>query len=1081
MFTLRCFGSVSILRAERELVLRSRKHSGLLLYVCAHPKTVHTRTDLATLLWDASGARERHSLSQALYDIKSKVGSVLETSAMSVRLGADLIEYEAREFENAVERGDHRAALDRYRGEFAPTLSNLGAQAFDRWLDGERDRYRVLGGIALRSSLRNAEMRADWDGVCLSALRLIRMNDFDERAHRALMRGLWLKGDGISAIEHYRGLKSRLSSEVPDGLAPATIQLAAKIGEDEAGHSKQADSTSGLIGRPAEFSEMREAYDDVRAGGTAAVIVLGEQGIGKTRLLTEFARYIEGRGACLVRSVATSLTRERAYGTVLDLMTAAGIGLEDEDLEPEAAHAPAAFLRVKREFEGGVRALSLKKPVALIVDDAEFMDAESAEVLASCQARLARFPLLLVIAVDSASPRESAIRSLEASLRRRDKTRVLELTQLDAESLRTILEGSVRDARESAVDPAIALAGGNPLYATELLRCFDRAQGHGPGMEHAPPTETQTYLATGEAQQLHALIRGRIGALSKPARAVLTHLAILGEGVDEGLFREIVQVEEPHDTLRELERNGLVELAEDRWKLRHGVIRHFVTRELGHTRQAAIHLAAATVLNRRGDADPLLLAEHYANGGEREAAYGHAMRAAEGTLASAPAAAVAAASLAANQAVTVHDRSRARLLEAHSELERGHYLQAESILLSLVGASDLSANAVPEINAALAEAKLNLCEWEAAEHELRKAKAKLEDAFEGSSGTPVQLRVTALELRLAHAEGDRFRMQSAARTLSHLLRSLDLHSSAAQLAWFMGWVELLKYSLWCESLSAAFGVFSAHAHALPRLSQQLRARALSAKAILAIRQGRLDEGVAIYSDLTENSQHDPPHLRASLLNNLAVVRLEQGIFGEAAKLLDECIKVDQAMSAVAPHAVFAIMNRGACAMYRGVSAEANKYYGRAAELCESGGLRGLSDETTACLGLLALERGAMSIGEAHAETLKSGPSYHRWEEERFKAAWLRGFLLARSRPDEASEYLLQTSEVEAGFDVLSCHKLRFLAALARTRDAGAADMLQVLPQHPARRELVHIGLGWFARTAVTWWDRARAASSERTC
>jgi DNA-binding SARP family transcriptional activator len=1076
MLTLRCFGSVSILTAERELTLRSRKHSGLLLYVCAHPKSVHARADLATLLWDASGARERHSLSQALYDIKSKVGSVLETSAMSVRLRADRIEYEAREFERAVERGDHRAALDRYQGEFAPTLSNLGAQAFDRWLDGERDRYRVLSGIALRSSLREAEAGADWDGVCLSALRLIRMNDFDQRAHRALMRGLWLKGDGLSAIEHFRGLKSRLSTEVPDGLAPATIQLAAKIGEDEAGHSRRADSTSGLIGRPAEFSEMREAYDSVRARGTAAVIVLGEQGIGKTRLLTEFARYIEGRGACLVRSVATSLTRERAYGTVLDLMTAAGIGLEDP--EPAAAHAPAAFLRIKREFESGVREISLEKPVALIVDDAEFIDPESAEVLASCQARLARLPLLLVIAVDSASPQGSAIRSLEASLRRRHKTRVLELMRLNAEGLRTVLMGVARDARESAVEQAVALSGGNPLYATELLRCFDQAQSHDPGAGHALPPETQIYLATREARRLRALIRERIEALSKPARSVLSHLAVLGDAVNEGLFREIVQVEEHHDTLRDLERRGLVELAEDRWKLRHGVIRDFVTLELGHTRRAAIHLATATVLNRQGGADPLLLAEHYANGGEREAAYGHAMRAAETTLAKAPAAAVAAASLAARQAVTVHDRSRARLLEGIAELERGHYMQAESILLSLHGASDLSASAIPKISAALAEAKFNLGDREAAEQELRKAKARLRGAWEGTSTNPVLLRVAALELRLAHAGGNQPRMRSAAQSLSHSLRGLSLNSSPAQLAWFMGWVELLKYSLWCESLSAALAVFSAHTHAFPQLSRQLKARVLSAKAILAIRQGRLDEGATIYSDLTEDSREDPPHLRASLLNNLAVARLEQGNFGDATRLLDECIDVDQAMGAVAPHAVFGIMNRGACAMYRGANAEAQEYYERTAQLCEAGGLRGLSDETTACLGLLALERGSVFVGEAHADALKSRPTYHRWEEERFKAAWLRGFLLARSRPDEASEYLLQTSQIEADFDVPSYHKLRFLATLARKTGAGAADMAKVLRRHPARRDLVHLGLGWFARTAVTWWDRAEAASPD---
>jgi hypothetical protein len=531
-----------------------------------------------------------------LYDIKSKVGSILDANAISVRLRADLIVYEAGEFETAVERGDHQAALDRYRGEFAPTLSNLGAETFDRWLEGERDRYRALAGITLRSFLRESEATADWDGVCLSALRLIQMNDFDQTAHRAFMRGLWLKGDALSALEHYSDLSSRLSTESPGGLAPETIRLAARIRDDEAGSARHASSE--LIGRSDGFATMREAYDSVRAGRSTAVIVTGEQGIGKTRLLTEFARYIGARGAHVVRSVATALGRDRLYCTVLDLMAAGGISLPDDQSNTDTENAPAISLKVKRGFESGVEKICRQRPVALIVDDAEHIDSESAELLASCQARLARMPILLVIAFDSASPRDAAIRSLEASLRRRERARVLELQPLEAVHLTRVLKGSATNVDESIVARAVSLAGGNPLYATELLRCFERGYRRDSGTGQAVPSEAHPYLESAESQRLRGLIRDRLDMLPQAEQSVLGHLAVLGDAVDENLFREIVQVSGFQDALRELERKGLVEPAKDRWKLRHGVVRDVMTQQLGHTRRAAIHLAAATVLSR---------------------------------------------------------------------------------------------------------------------------------------------------------------------------------------------------------------------------------------------------------------------------------------------------------------------------------------------------------------------------------------------------------------------------------------------------------------------------------------------------
>ena len=141
MLTLRCFGGVCAFDHDgSEVTLRSRKHLGLLLYLVAHPRTTHGREELAALLWDGDGRRERHSLSQALYDIRTNLGPLLRVDANTVGVAADHVTYEATEFEAALRAKDHATALDLYRGDFAPDLVNLDAEGFDRWLDDERER-----------------------------------------------------------------------------------------------------------------------------------------------------------------------------------------------------------------------------------------------------------------------------------------------------------------------------------------------------------------------------------------------------------------------------------------------------------------------------------------------------------------------------------------------------------------------------------------------------------------------------------------------------------------------------------------------------------------------------------------------------------------------------------------------------------------------------------------------------------------------------------------------------------------------------------------------------------------------------
>ncbi len=288
MITIRCFGEVAAVDPEGvRLPLQSRKHLAVLLFLVAHPRTVHTRDKLGWMLWE-NGVNTRHSVSQALYDIRSAVGPVVEVGQNSIRLRRGRLVYEADLLERAVNEGDYKTSLEIYRGAFAPELSDLDSESFERWLTRERERCRVLASVALRETLAMAEKLGRWDMACLTALRLIQENEFDDEAHRALIRALWMKGDVRSAQTHLRILRR-------DGRAPADLEQLLQRPPPEQ-ELVAAENGAFALGRWNEFRQMMDVR--LRPGSAPfRVAIAGERGTGRLEVLREFARFMSSEGS----------------------------------------------------------------------------------------------------------------------------------------------------------------------------------------------------------------------------------------------------------------------------------------------------------------------------------------------------------------------------------------------------------------------------------------------------------------------------------------------------------------------------------------------------------------------------------------------------------------------------------------------------------------------------------------------------------------------------------------------------------------------------------------------------------------
>jgi len=142
------------------------------------------REQLTTLFWSSAPERARHSLSQAVYDLRSHLnGALVRGSGEQLAIDDSGLSFDAIEFETAVKEGRLSEAIHLYRGPFAQNLTGAGTAEFDRWVETERTRLDRLAEVALRRYTSECESKGRWGEMCVAAMRLTDMTPLDEEAH----------------------------------------------------------------------------------------------------------------------------------------------------------------------------------------------------------------------------------------------------------------------------------------------------------------------------------------------------------------------------------------------------------------------------------------------------------------------------------------------------------------------------------------------------------------------------------------------------------------------------------------------------------------------------------------------------------------------------------------------------------------------------------------------------------------------------------------------------------------------------------------------------------------------------------
>jgi len=368
-----------------------------------------------------------------------------------------------------------------------------------------------------------------------------------------------------------------------------------------------------LVGRAHERAALDGALDALAAGASRVVLVEGEPGIGKSRLLADLAERTSERGWTALGARASEFEADLPYALwteALDRQLSelgdrrlARLGLADApalaavlpNLVPDPATADRH--RTHRALRDLVERLAATRPLVLCLDDVHWADPSSADALAALVRRPPAAPVLLAVSARTGQAPATLVAALADALRD-DRAVALALRPL-----------SEAEAAELVGDAAAAVypdSGGNPFYLEQLAR----------GRVAAPVMEVRGGGLTPDGAvppAVTAALAAELDVLSPEARRVLDAASVAGDPFELDLAAAIAELAEPAalQALDELLERMLVRSggAPRRFAFRHPVVRHAIYVATPGGWRLGAHARAADALAARG-AGPVQQAHH---------------------------------------------------------------------------------------------------------------------------------------------------------------------------------------------------------------------------------------------------------------------------------------------------------------------------------------------------------------------------------------------------------------------------------------------------------------------------------------
>ncbi|MCY1205137.1 MULTISPECIES: adenylate/guanylate cyclase domain-containing protein [Cupriavidus] len=497
------------------------------------------------------------------------------------------------------------------------------------------DRVRLERGIALQirvgihtgevvvRSIRKDDLRTDYDPVGHTIHIASRMESMAALSSILVSESTYRLTDGyfdfkaLGAIQ-VKGIPKPLDVYEVLGLGPlrTRLQVAAHRG------------LARFVGRQAELDHMHHAFREAAAGQGQIVGVVGEAGIGKSRLFHEFKARSQ-RGCLVLETFSVSHGRAFAYLPLIELLrnyfqinaqdeerecrekvTGRVLTLERglEDLVPyllyllgineqgSALGDMDASIRRERTFDAITRLLvreSLNQPIELLFEDLQWLDAETEAFLTFLAERLADARILLLV---NYRPEYQPTWGPKC---RHTQLVLAPLGPAEAQGLLSTLLGD-DPGLASLKQRILEKTEGNPFFIEEVVQTLaeEKALLGVPGNYRIEKTPASLHIPT----TVQGVLAARIDRLPLAEKALLQTLAVIGKGFPLSLIRQVVG--QPEDELRRLLSRletgefiyELPAFPEVEYSFKHGLTQEVAGRSLLTEQRIALHERTAQAI-----------------------------------------------------------------------------------------------------------------------------------------------------------------------------------------------------------------------------------------------------------------------------------------------------------------------------------------------------------------------------------------------------------------------------------------------------------------------------------------------------
>ncbi|MDR7420129.1 MAG: AAA family ATPase [Armatimonadota bacterium] len=657
---LRLFKKFVASRDDVEVELQNTQ-AQLLALLALNLGSTLSRQRAAGLLWpDLPEARARANLSTVAWRLKCALSAktfaanVFRSTDKEIWLEPDNVRCDVAEFLKDTPvpgaRSGSLEALTRAVGAIELYRGDLLEDWDFEWCGADRQHLRERCLEILAAVSEGFERRGRPDLALPYVKRALVVDPFNESLQRGLIRLHARLGDRATAVSHFRKFSQLVKDEL--GVEPdhETVMLVEEIRRSPVAFQESQrhggldpllrSNRVPLVGRQSERQSVVRALESGLGGKGRSVLLVGESGVGKSRIaewtleewiarggITAHGRCIEFNEPVPYQPILDALGRfvslkdmEQVAPVQPDVLGVHAVSLADESpASSESRERPQhpGRLRLFAWLRDRLGQIAADRPLLLVLEDMHWADTSTIDFVAYISEHCRRLRVVLLVTSRSAAPRRAYQQDLNRLMRHAtDICTVGPLSQSEsAELVRSLLGRTQVDAE--TLFRIHRETEGNPLFIVETLRLMQQNHWQEPRESTASmrsPDETDALVF----QSVRALIEQRLALLSGDGLNVAGIASVVGRSVDPELLGAIARMNENKlsKAIAELLAHGILDRDRTRLRFSHDKIRAVCYERLSPQARRGLHARCAHVLAAFSDNSSHTLAWHQQSAGQ---------------------------------------------------------------------------------------------------------------------------------------------------------------------------------------------------------------------------------------------------------------------------------------------------------------------------------------------------------------------------------------------------------------------------------------------------------------------------------